>query len=524
MKDSYKTKWFVLLAGIVIFLLLFNLGATPIYILDEAKNAQCAREMLLRGDWVVPTFNGALRTDKPPLHYFFMMTAYSLFGYTAFAARFFSALAGLATILITYAYTKRHSDGFTAFCTALVLAISPHFLFEFRLSVPDPYLILFITLGLFSAYTWIEENNREQLYVAAVAFGLATLAKGPVALALPCLSLGSWVILKKRWKPVFTWHLLPALLLLCCITLPWYIAVHMATHGEWTRGFFIDHNLNRFADPQEGHGGFFLLPLLFVVVGLLPFMSFAGEVSKQARTVFQENLPQFGGIVFAVFVIFFSISSTKLPNYPMPCYPFAATILGFFIAALLNGEVNARKYPVYIVAAILAVIPVAGYIAIKQERAATNVSSVALVLLVVPLAFGAWLLLKNKTASWKQLLTALSIAFIVFDMLGLHVVYPILYRQNPVTKTLSLVQNKPAVISYRIYNAGYNFYLPQTIPRYHNIDSLRHALQTRPDALIISRKEFLDSLQQQLPLQVKAEEHDIFESPTTVILQLHAAP
>ncbi|RFM26138.1 ArnT family glycosyltransferase [Deminuibacter soli] len=521
-EDRSKKQW-LLLTGILTFLLLVNLGATPIYILDEAKNAQCAREMLQRGDWVVPTFNGALRTDKPPLHYFFMMAAYSIFGYTAFAARFFSALAGIATMLVTYGYTKRHSNAFTALCAALVLVASPHYLFEFRLSVPDPYLILFITLGLFSAYTWIEENNSKQLYIAAIAFALATLAKGPVALALPGLCIGSWVIIKKRWAPLRTWHLVPAFILLCCIALPWYIAVFRATDGAWTKGFFIDHNLNRFADPQEGHGGFFLLPLLFVTVGLLPFMSFAGELVKKGHTVFNSSLPQFGGIVFAVFVIFFSISSTKLPNYPMPCYPFAAVMIGHFIAALLTGEISSRKYPVYIIAVFLAIVPVAGYLAIRSEPAAASVSSVALLLLVVPVGFIVWLIIKQRNATWTQLVKALAVAFFAFNMLGLHIVYPVLYRQNPVSKTLALVQHQP-VLSYQLYNPGYNFYMPGVIPRYHTIDSLRKALEANPSALVISRKEFFDSLQLHLHLEIKAEAHDIFESPTTVILQQHATP
>ena len=129
--------------ALLALLLLVRLGATPIYILDEAKNAQCAREMLQRGDWIVPTFNNELRTDKPPLHYFFMMAAYSMFGVNEFAARFFSAVMGLLTVLVTYLYTKKHTNAFTAFCSASVLILSTHFLFEFRLAVPDPYLIFF---------------------------------------------------------------------------------------------------------------------------------------------------------------------------------------------------------------------------------------------------------------------------------------------------------------------------------------------------------------------------------------------
>ncbi|HET6540195.1 MAG TPA: glycosyltransferase family 39 protein, partial [Chryseolinea sp.] len=57
-----------------------NLGGFSIYILDEAKNASCAMEMMQRDDLIVPTFNGKLRTDKPPLHYYFMIASYKAFG------------------------------------------------------------------------------------------------------------------------------------------------------------------------------------------------------------------------------------------------------------------------------------------------------------------------------------------------------------------------------------------------------------------------------------------------------------
>ena len=69
-KLDLRTKALILFfLSLTLFLL--NLDKPMIYILDEAKNAECAREMLVSGNYVVPYFNGQLRTDKPPLHYFF---------------------------------------------------------------------------------------------------------------------------------------------------------------------------------------------------------------------------------------------------------------------------------------------------------------------------------------------------------------------------------------------------------------------------------------------------------------------
>jgi hypothetical protein len=52
------------------------------------------REMLARGDWVTPHFNGQPRFDKPILFYWLILLSYRVFGITEFAVRFWSALAG----------------------------------------------------------------------------------------------------------------------------------------------------------------------------------------------------------------------------------------------------------------------------------------------------------------------------------------------------------------------------------------------------------------------------------------------
>jgi len=538
---SYKPAHIWWLIALLAFMLLFRLGASPIYILDEAKNAQCAREMLQRNDWVVPTFNGELRTDKPVLHYYFMMIAYKVFGINEFSARFFSAILGILTVIITYYFTKRFTNDLTAFCSALVLVASTHFLFEFRLSVPDPYLIFFITAGLLTAYTYLQHNNFTYLLLATVSFALATLAKGPVALALPGLCLLIWIILKKKWQLVFTWKLISALILLGAITLPWYLAVDKATNHAWTRGFFVDHNLNRFSNPSEGHGGFFLITILFVLIGLLPFSSFLTEVVKTRKHIFTEDLVKFSGIVVLTFVVFFSVSSTRLPNYPMPCYPFAAIILGHYLAASINGETVLKKYPVLILLVLGLLISVAGYFAITQEREAASLTWLALLLLIAPLVFIVLILQWKKISAWQKIMSV-AVAYTLFNMAILHVVYPTVYKQNPVAKTLAIVQTHPVVYAYKptskpylkyrgeryiitedegeFYNPGYNFYLNKPVIKFTNADSLQAALLKNPSAIIISRKDNNADLQK-LNLTKVAEKHDLFESPTTV---LYAAP
>ena len=58
--------------------------------------------MFLRGDWIVPTFNHELRTDKPILIYWIMLCSYTVFGVNEFAARFGSSALAVSTAVLVY--------------------------------------------------------------------------------------------------------------------------------------------------------------------------------------------------------------------------------------------------------------------------------------------------------------------------------------------------------------------------------------------------------------------------------------
>jgi 4-amino-4-deoxy-L-arabinose transferase-like glycosyltransferase len=306
------------------------------------------------------------------------------------------------------------------------------------------------------------------------------------------------------------------------ITVPWYYAVDKATDGAWTKGFFIDNNLNRFSDPQEGHGGFFLVTLLFVLVGLLPFISFIGEIIKQRKNIFSHPITKFGAVVTITFVVFFSLSSTKLPNYPMPCYPFAAVVLGTFIAKLLNREIVSKKYPWYILLVFTIVLPIGAYFAIKAEPEATTLAnSLPLFLLVAPMIM--LVVTLRYKYEWFQKIEIIVLSFTALNIAGLAYAYPELYKQNPVAKTMDIVKAAPNIYAYDIFNPGYRFYLDKNIPQAHDKATMQHWLDSTGNAIIITRTDYLDSLKD-MQLQEIARHHDIFELPTTVILKHEAKP
>ena len=93
-----------LLAAAVFF---FHLGSSHLWDVDEAIFSQAAAEMVQRGDYVVPYFNGELFPDKPALSYWLMASAYRVFGISELGARFWSALLSVGSVLLVYRLGRR---------------------------------------------------------------------------------------------------------------------------------------------------------------------------------------------------------------------------------------------------------------------------------------------------------------------------------------------------------------------------------------------------------------------------------
>src|SRR3954465_5461991 len=85
----------ILLLGLV--LLLAGNAILPMTDRDEARFSEASREMIQRGDYVVPWFNGEWRFDKPVLIYWCQIASYRLLGANEFAAGRPSALVCIGT-------------------------------------------------------------------------------------------------------------------------------------------------------------------------------------------------------------------------------------------------------------------------------------------------------------------------------------------------------------------------------------------------------------------------------------------
>lgn len=338
-------------------LFFYRLDAFPFYILDEAHNAEAAREMLEQSDLLVPTYNYELRTDKPPLHYWLSILAYKLLGVSELSSRIGSAIVGVLTVFLVYLFAAKVLNRKTALISALILPTCLYSFLTFRMCIPDPYLVFFSTLALFSFYLSI--SKPAYIYVFYVASGLGTLAKGPVGFILPFGVALAFVFFRGMMtsninakgipnlvlsgltslKVFFTSKHIAGLIIAAMIAIPWYVLVSIKTDGEFASAFFLKHNLGRFLSPMQGHGGPFYVTVLFLLLGFFPWSFFIAQVLLSSFRQKREPLQLFLFLWVILYIIFYAISATKLPQYLVPVYP----ALSILTAEYLSQDLPYKK-------------------------------------------------------------------------------------------------------------------------------------------------------------------------------------
>ena len=526
MLDMGSRGWVVAVLALFSFIMLgSNIGGLSIYAYDEAKNAGCAREMMERADWVVPTFNGDLRTDKPPLHYYFMILGYRLFGVTPFGARFFSVLAGVATVLLTFWFARRYLGHRTAVLSAFILLSSLQYGIQYHLAVPDPYLILWLSMAFFGFYAFAHEKKTSFLWMCYGGAALGVLTKGPVALVLPGLAALIFLLSTRRlsWSLVRQYKPWWGLLLILVVNLPWYLAVHHATDGAWTRGFFLQHNLGRYTSTMEGHGGFFLLPPLFLIAALLPFSIFVIQAAGHALREKPRALLFYGLVTALAVAGFFSLSQTKLLNYISPGMPFLAIVLAGALSGSRRTPGRWDKVCAWLYAFIAMLIPIGLYIALITEEGLDHLRFWALLALPLPLAaiMGLRKLYYGELGSWIMLN---GLAFMLFSLLFFYVLYPRVDRTNVVLRGLGHLDTSREIIAYGNLNPAFVFYLPRCVQVFSEAGVLREHMQKSSDDLyLITTGRHRQVVEEMECLELLFSGKDLFESPVNLIYRRRCA-
>lgn len=328
-------------------LLFLGLDASTIWDANEAYYTETPRRMVESGDYINPEFNGAPRFNKPVLSYWIVAAFYHLFGVSVWAERVAIAIGALGIAAAAFVIARVTWSVRAGWMAALVLLSAPRVVFFARRIFIDVWVTLFMSLVLmfFVLAEARPAHRRRYLYLMYAAAGLGMLTKGPIAVVLPALAFGLYLLIERRLRDITRMHLAAGALIVLAIVAPWYGLVY-AEHGwNYIYGFFVGENLDRYADTygQQARSVFFYIPVL--LTELFPWSLFVPAALWCA--VAQARIARAGtGQAFepasaaarvllcwiAVIVLVFTFSSTKQDLYIFPI----AAALAALIAALLD--------------------------------------------------------------------------------------------------------------------------------------------------------------------------------------------
>jgi 4-amino-4-deoxy-L-arabinose transferase-like glycosyltransferase len=257
---------------------------------------------------------------------------------------------------------------------------------------------------------------------------LAVLTKGPIGPALIAVTCAlAWLLgwpalraLKRlRWK----WGLIGFTVL----TLPWFLAITIASKGDFLRFAVGAQLVDRISTPLEEHGGF---PGYYLAISALVFYPWSalvpvGILGAWQRRKTNPNLAFLLGWLLGPLLLLECVQ-TKLIHYYFPAFPAAALLIAWMTGVLTRDEVGIRRWtfgrlglgllggigivtatsllgaavvlpaalrlPLFVMALILAAGLLAGLLAFHRGETAKAMNSLVAAMGLFMLLLGGWLI------------------------------------------------------------------------------------------------------------------------------------
>ena len=298
---------------------------------DEARFAQATAQMLETGDFIAIRFQEDERNKKPAGIHWMQAASVAAFSNVEareiWAYRLPSLLGGVLAAVFTFLAGARLYDARTGLLAGLLLASAPVVAAESTIAKTDGMLLALICLAQLAfihVYAGAEDRQKTGWrwpIIFWTAQGIGALVKGPIAPMISLLT-GAGLFLSTR-KAGWLTRLRPITggIIFILMTLPWLIAIGIATEGRFFTDAIGGDMLGKVGDAQEGHSGppgyhTLLLWFLFwpaaalIVPGLI--QTWRERSEWQARFLLSWTIPAW---------VVFEIAATKLPHYTSPLYP-----------------------------------------------------------------------------------------------------------------------------------------------------------------------------------------------------------
>lgn len=327
--------------GSLFFILL---GSRPLFVPDEGRYAEIAREMLTSGDYVTPYLNSMVYFEKPVLFYWLGAAAFKIGGLNLWAIRSVNAILGIIGCLLTYITASQLYGRKTGILAAIILGTNLLYFIMSHMVSLDLTVTVFLSLSLFAFVLGTETppgiKRRLYIYTAATSAALAVLTKGLIGIVFPVMIIGAWITLLGEWRLLKRLYLPTAILLFFIIATPWHILAQLR-HPTFFHFYFIEQHFLRYTDLSIGHYEpiWFFIP--YLIIGFAPWIVFLPQAIKfNLPTSWRDRktnaTPLFFLLWITIIFLFFSLSKSKLIPYILPIFPALAIITARYVTRISN--------------------------------------------------------------------------------------------------------------------------------------------------------------------------------------------
>jgi 4-amino-4-deoxy-L-arabinose transferase-like glycosyltransferase len=391
----------------------------------ESRNIVTAREMVSDGNWMVPTMNGELRLEKPPLPTWVAAVIERVAPDNLGAQRIAAGVMGVVWVIFMYLtaqYITRRRD--FAFITAIVFLTCYNVVLMGRTATWDIYChslmmgaIYFLMRGLYDDRYYEVVHKWRWFILSGIMMGLSFLSKGPVAFyALLFPFLISMLIMQRpymrgKWLP------LVVMIVVCVVISSWWYVCLMAFHPQAfdhvvskESGSWINHNVR----PWYYYWRFFTETGVWTILMLV---SLAVPYWKHKVTMRREYIIMVTWTIATLILL--SLMPEKKMRYllPMmaPCSMTVAVILFYFVDRRKLDHTDKVIFRIngYVLAGITLLLPIGVHL-VAYKRNVIDFGTTIFVDIMF-LGIGLWMLFSTQRLRSKSLLNGIAALFLVTE-------------------------------------------------------------------------------------------------------------
>ncbi len=338
LKKNHERWSYLILTVLAFFSFYFAIGSYPLFDNNEGLYASIGKSMLLHKAFIIPHLNCVPYIEKPPLLYWLLAGSFSLFGFTALAARLVTATSAALIGVALVFFAKKIKQAQVGFYSTLIFVSSIGISIIARMVYFDMLFTFFISGALLGLFYWHESRRVSALRIAYCFLGLAILTKGLIAIVL---ILGSFVLFltwEKRLHDLYRMLDPFGIALFSAMVLPWHIAA-VIKHQDFFKHYIIEEHFLRFLNQREPHD-YYNGPIYYylprIMIYLLPWSFFMPLIFWRAKELNsnERKLLRFAWCWLLVPLLFFSFCRAKANYYMVVSMPALAMILSIKISNL----------------------------------------------------------------------------------------------------------------------------------------------------------------------------------------------